>query len=94
MVSQQANVTEAGIRAWCTDYLARTLQVPASQIEPDAKFARLGLDSATSVFLVVELEEWLGLELESNVVFEHPSIGELARYVVARLAAHAAKFAR
>jgi acyl carrier protein len=65
--------------------------VPTSQIEPDTKFARLGLDSATSVFLVVELEDWLGLELESNVVFEHPSIGELARYVAARMTAKAAK---
>jgi acyl carrier protein len=87
-------ITEADIRAWCTDYVAKTLQVPASQIAADATFSRLGLDSAMAVFLVVELEEWLGLELESNVVFEHPSIEELARYIASKAAGDAAPIVR
>jgi acyl carrier protein len=63
------------------EYLARTLDVPERGIDPEMTFARLGLDSANSVFLIVELEDWLGLELTPDLLFEHPTICELARYL-------------
>jgi acyl carrier protein len=47
-------------------------------------FARMGLDSANSVFLIVELEDWLGLELTPDLLFEHPTIRELAGHLAAR----------
>lgn len=80
------NPTEAAIRDWCVQYLARTLDAPEQAIDPDVKFARLGLDSANSVYLLVELEEWLGLELTPDLVFEHPTISDLARYLAGRAA--------
>ena len=55
------NPSEAAIRDWCVEYLARTLDLPDHTIDPEITFARLGLDSANSVFLIVELEDWLGL---------------------------------
>ena len=78
--------TESSIRTWCTEYLARTLKVSSANIDPDAKFARLGVDSATSVFFLVDLEEWLGLDLHSDLFFEHETISELARYLTTRCA--------
>ena len=78
--------SEAAIRDWCVKYLARTLDLSLEEIEPDASFARLGLDSANSVYLIVELEEWLGLELTPELVFEHPTISDLARYLAKRAA--------
>jgi acyl carrier protein len=62
-------------------YLAKTFKRPVDRIRPHAKFARLGMDSAASVFFLVELEEWLGVELPTEIVFEHPTPAELARYV-------------
>jgi acyl carrier protein len=44
----------------------------------------MGLDSATSAYFIVELEEWVGVELEPELVFDHPTVAELARYIVAR----------
>jgi acyl carrier protein len=79
-----ANPSETEIRDWCVQYLARTLDLPAGGIDPEAKFARLGLDSANSVYLIVELEDWLGLELTPDLVFEHPTISDLARYLAGR----------
>jgi len=78
--------SEAAIRDWCVGYLARTLDLPEEQIRPDVKFGRLGLDSANSVYLIVELEEWLGLELAPDLLFEHPTILDLARYLAGRAA--------
>jgi acyl carrier protein len=78
------NPSEAAIREWCVAYLARALDLPDQTIDPEMTFARMGLDSANSVFLIVELEDWLGLELTPELLFEHPTIGELARHLAAR----------
>ncbi|HJY52163.1 MAG TPA: acyl carrier protein [Stellaceae bacterium] len=78
------NTSEAAIRDWCVEYLARTLDLPDYTVDPEMTFARLGLDSANSVFLIVELEDWLGLELTPDLLFEHPTIGELARHLATR----------
>ena len=78
------NPSEAAIRDWCVEYLARTLDLPGHAIDPETTFARLGLDSANSVFLIVELEDWLGLELTPDLLFEHPTICELAGHLAGR----------
>jgi acyl carrier protein len=78
------NVTEAEIRDWCIACVRRTMDDPSIAIGPDATFAQMGLDSATSAYFIVELEEWLGCELEPEIVFEHPTIADLARFIVTR----------
>jgi acyl carrier protein len=45
------------------------------------------MDSAASVFLVAELEDWLGLDLSVELLFEHQTPAALARYLAARCAA-------
>jgi acyl carrier protein len=77
---QQAR-SEADIRAWCMDHLAKALARPVQEIDPNATFSRLGVDSAMAVFLVVELEAWLDIELAPNIAFEYPTIEDLARHL-------------
>lgn len=76
-----ANVTESDIRDWCIDYLTRTIDNPSIAVGAEARFTELGLDSATSAYFIVELEEWLGAELAPELVFEYPTIAELARHI-------------
>jgi acyl carrier protein len=80
--------SETAIRDWCVAAIARMLALPAQDIDPQAPFARLGLDSASATYFIVELEEWLGAELDPEIVFEHPSIAELARHLASRPAPH------
>ncbi len=77
---------EAEIREWCTRFLAHELKVPASQIDPAAKFTRLGIDSTTSITFTIDLSEWLGLELQSDVMFDYPTINDLARHLAQQCA--------
>lgn len=72
---------EAEITAWCVAHLAKALRRPGEKIDPHTKFARLGVNSAMAVYLVAELEEWLGRDLAPEVAFEYPSIAELARHL-------------
>lgn len=76
--------TELEIRDWCVAYLAKSFKTPPERIDPSAKFARLGMDSAASVFFIVELEEWLGIELPTEIVFNHPTPAGLARHIAGR----------
>jgi acyl carrier protein len=80
-VVDQPEPAEAAIRDWCINYLVSCLNVPATRIHPEVKFARLGMDSAMAVYFLLGLEEWLGRELPQDVVFEYPTIAQLAHHL-------------
>jgi len=77
----KSNPTELEICNWCVAYLAKSFNTPAERIDPSARFARLGMDSAASVFFVVELEEWLGIELPTEIVFTYPTPARLSQHI-------------
>ena len=77
----RARVTEADIREWCIAYLQKTIDNPSIAVGPEENFAELGLDSATSAYFIVELEDWLGAELRPELVFEYPTIAALAHFI-------------
>lgn len=80
------NLTESEIRDWCIAYLERMVGDRSIPVGPDLSFPRMGLDSASSAYFIVELEDWLGIELEPEIVAEHPTIAELARHLAGLLA--------
>ena len=73
---------EAGsVRAWLVERLAEQLRVDPRSIDVRAPFAQLGLDSARIVGLSGELEARLGRRLDPTLLYEHPTIEALARYL-------------
>ena len=79
-------VAAAEIRAWCIDHIATMLELRAAEIDPNVKFARLGLDSATIINLIIAAEEWLGIEVEPDAVYEYPSVNALSGHLAALIA--------
>lgn len=75
------NPAEARIRDWCTHHLAETLKIRPERIDPDVKFARFGLDSAMSIFFVAAIEDWLGIALQAELVFQYQTVKDLARHL-------------
>lgn len=73
--------TPAEVQDWLTGYLARMMNLDAATIDLDKPVQRYGLDSAAAVELVVDLSEWIGVELEPTVVFEHRTIRSLSEHV-------------
>ena len=72
--------SEAEIRDWCAGYLALLLDIPV-QIDPNSKFASLGMDSALTVSFVLALEDWLKMEIDPELPFDYPTISQLAKYL-------------
>ena len=72
------------IEAWCVNYLANLLKVPASKIDHQLDFDRHGLDSAIAVAMIMDLEDFLGVGLSPSLLFEHTCIAALARHLGAK----------
>jgi acyl carrier protein len=85
-----SDMTEEHISEFCVASLAKILRIPKDRIEIDAKFNRLGLDSAMVVYLMMELEEKLGLELSMDDFYDYPTVRELSRYLAERHAKRSA----
>jgi acyl carrier protein len=73
------------IESWLTARLAEELREAEENLDPEARLAGYGLDSMTAVVLTGDLEEWLGLELPSTLVWDYPTIRQLASHLSERL---------
>ena len=80
-------MTKEEISTFCVDQLAEILRVPKEQVDVNAKFARLGLDSAMTVYLLMELEEKLDLELSPETFYDYPTVDALSAHVAEKVAA-------
>ena len=88
-MSQEANTWAAGlvadtqrIKIWLAGYISNLTEIPDKDIDMHAAFDCYGFDSYQGVVMTCELGEWLGLDLDPSDVFDHPSIHELAEYLV------------
>ncbi|MDJ0650142.1 MAG: condensation domain-containing protein, partial [Xenococcaceae cyanobacterium MO_188.B19] len=70
------------IEAWLIDYLAQELEIEPEAIDITVPFERYGLDSSAAIVLTGDLEDWLGCELEPELLFDYQTIAELTQYIV------------
>ena len=77
-------MTREQISEFCIVSLANVLRVPKDVVDADARFNRLGLDSAMVVYLMMDLEEKLDLELSPDDFYDYPTVNDLSRYLSAK----------
>ncbi|MFE0254221.1 SDR family NAD(P)-dependent oxidoreductase [Streptomyces sp. NPDC059010] len=73
--------TPEGVRTWLESAVAEATGLDRPAIEPDRPLAELGLGSRQLVTLAAELSALTGRTLDPSLVFNHPSIAELAQGV-------------
>ncbi|WP_213769986.1 acyl carrier protein [Bradyrhizobium sp. dw_78] len=83
-------MTQEKISEFCVVSLAKVLRIPRDTVATDAKFTRLGLDSAMIVYVMMELEEKLGFELSPDDFFDYPTIDDLSQYLAQQQAKRSA----
>jgi acyl carrier protein len=71
--------SHAEIENFLRNYIAEITGVPPERISATATFDRLGVDSASAVALVGDIEDWLGAEIDPTLPYEHPTIERLSR---------------
>jgi len=72
---------------WLRARLAQALECSPDEVADEEPFARCGLDSAVAVTLTGELAEWLQLDLDPTVFWEHAHPLALAEHLAGLLAA-------
>jgi acyl carrier protein len=83
-------MTREKISDFCVSSLANVLRIAKDRVKTDAKFSRLGLDSAMVVYVQMELEEKLDLELSPDDFYDHPTVDQLSRYLAEKCATRSA----
>ncbi|MFJ1969685.1 SDR family NAD(P)-dependent oxidoreductase [Streptomyces sp. NPDC087903] len=74
--------TPEGVRAWLTSTVAEAAGLAPEDVDPRRPIAELGLGSRQLVTLAADLSERLGRSLNPALVFEHPTVAELADAVL------------
>lgn len=69
------------IEQWLIKHLAENLSMSEDQIDIRAPFISFGLDSAQAVGLAGDLEDFLGRTLSPTLIWDYPTIEELAHYL-------------
>ncbi|EIV91890.1 acyl carrier protein [Frankia sp. QA3] len=70
-----------GIAQWCREHVADILEQPVSEIDLDADFDRLGVDSAVAVSLLIAVEDHYGVDVAPEALFDNPTLKALAAYL-------------
>ncbi len=82
LLAKPAAERRSAINAFIRATIAEVLQFgDADDVEPDAEFLGLGLDSLAAVVLKNALESALGIGLPASITFDQPSVRLLAGYL-------------
>ncbi len=76
-----AEHTTEEIIDWMRNRISQDLHCAPEDIDPDANYDALGLDSLAILIATGELAEWLDTQLEAATLFEHPTIRALATHL-------------
>ncbi len=71
----------AEIQRWMQENIASALKVSAESLDPAEQIMSYGLDSIAAFTLTLDLSEWLQRDLEASLLWEYPTIAELARFL-------------
>lgn len=71
------------IQDWLVRRVADYTERAPHEVDPLVPLAELGLDSVSAVGLCGEIEERWSLEADPTLVFEYPTIADIAAYIAA-----------
>lgn len=68
-------------RSWLIERVAKYCRKNIESIDSNANFSDYGLDSVSALTLVGDMEDYLGFELETTIIWDFPSISKLVNHV-------------
>ncbi|CAL9654007.1 acyl carrier protein [Streptomyces sp. enrichment culture] len=51
-------------------------------VDPHQELGEYGLDSVAVVAFTADVEDWLGVQVEPTAVWDHPTIAQLAKFLL------------
>jgi acyl carrier protein len=82
-----AGALDAGtLRAWLVERVAARLSVPTAEVDPSLPFESYDLESLQIARLIADMSEWLGWQIPPSLLFEYPTIDDVAEHLAVALA--------
>ena len=73
---------------WLKVWIADEFGLRRTAIDEEDRFAAFGMSSVTAQILVAALEDWLGIELPTTLIWEFHTVGALARHLASLTSEH------
>ena len=82
MTSQTASkFDKATLLTKISAMLSRELRIPVEKLDPDAPLTQYGLDSIGALTIAGELEDMVGMDLPSTLLWDCRTLGELVTHI-------------
>ncbi len=75
--------TQQDAANWIVQYISKRLEIADSAVDRDALFSELGIDSSFAVVMSGDIGDWIDRDVPPNLLYEHPTVHKLARYIAA-----------
>ncbi|MCA9259343.1 MAG: AMP-binding protein [Planctomycetales bacterium] len=75
------------VSRWMLDWLADRLGAPRSELQAEAPFAELGIDSLTAIELIQGVETTLGVQISPAAAWDYPTPESLSRHLAEQMQA-------
>lgn len=69
------------ISTWIRNRIAKDVHKKPSEVDPEVGFDQLGIDSLALLGVLGDLAAELDIEIETSVLFDHPTITALAKHL-------------
>jgi acyl-CoA synthetase (AMP-forming)/AMP-acid ligase II/acyl carrier protein len=73
------------IRAWLISRLETHLAAEPGEIDPHRSFSELGMTSLVAVTLAREMQDWIGIDIEVNCLYDHPTLERQCQWLESKL---------
>ncbi|ADG99436.1 phosphopantetheine-binding protein [Segniliparus rotundus DSM 44985] len=73
--------TPVAIDDWLTTKIAGYLSMPPDHVDRDRSLADYGLGSVHAMTLCGEIEDAFGVEVESTLAWDYPTVNALSEYL-------------
>ena len=74
-------MTSDDISNWIRTRIAKDISKDASEVDPEVTFDQLGIDSLALLGVLGDLAAELDIEIETSVLFDHPTISSLSNHL-------------
>ena len=79
VLNNEQSRTAETIQAWLIAQFAERLEIDPDDIDVHEPFDNYDLDSAQSMLLLGKMEKWLGRNFNPVLIFNYPTVAELAQ---------------
>jgi acyl carrier protein len=73
--------TPEQIRQIIKEEVSQETKQPVSDMNPETDFVGLGLDSLSCIYVLYQVENRLGRELNPSIFWDYPTINSLSEYL-------------